>query len=169
MAEHGYVVDHLRMPYPELQTSSLESTIVPGLMWLVSKFDRPIIIDDSGLFIDSLKGFPGVYSSYAFKTLGCEGILELMRGVGERAARFECCIGFISPEGEPFIAKGVAEGSIAEAMRGSGGFGYDPIFVHEGHSLTYAEMDVVEKNKISHRGIAMEKLVEALPDLLPTP
>jgi XTP/dITP diphosphohydrolase len=67
MAEHGYELDHLKMPYPELQASSLETTIIPGLLWLVSKYNRPIMIDDSGLFVDALGGFPGVYSSYAFK------------------------------------------------------------------------------------------------------
>ncbi len=166
MEEHGLEVDHLKMPYPELQTSSLEATIIPGLLWLLSKYDRPIMIDDSGLFVDALGGFPGVYSSYAFKTLGCEGILRLMEGVERRDARFECCIGFIAPGGEPSITKGVAKGTISVGMRGTGGFGYDPIFVHEGQTQTYAEMDVDEKNRLSHRGRAMEKFINALPNLL---
>lgn len=166
MAEHGHELEHLKTSYPEIQAEFLEDTITPGLQWLVSKFDRPVMIDDSGLFIDALKGFPGVYSSYAFKTLGCEGILRLMDAVGGRDARFECCIGFMAPAEDPFIAKGVANGSISEAMRGNGGFGYDPIFVHEGHGLTYAELDIVEKNKVSHRGRALEKFIEALPNIL---
>ena len=83
MAEHGFELEHLKTSYPEIQAESLEETIVPGLEWLVSKFDRPVMIDDSGLFIDALKGFPGVYSSYAFRTLGCEGILRLMEGLAK--------------------------------------------------------------------------------------
>jgi XTP/dITP diphosphohydrolase len=169
MAEHGFELDHLKMVYPELQASSLETTIIPGLLWLVSKYDRPIMIDDSGLFVDALGGFPGVYSSYAFKTLGCEGVLRLMEGVKQREARFECCIGFLAPGGEPFIAKGVARGAISDEMRGSSGFGYDPIFVHEGHVTTYAEMDIGEKNRLSHRGMAMEKFIDSLPGLLQEP
>ena len=165
MAEHGYEVDHLKMVYPELQADSLETTIIPGLLWLVGKYDRPIMIDDSGLFVDALGGFPGVYSSYAFKTLGCDGMLRLMDGVEDRSARFECCIGYMTPGGEPFIAKGVARGSIAGEMRGTGGFGYDPIFVHEGHAKTYAEMDVDEKNTLSHRSRALESFIEELPRL----
>jgi XTP/dITP diphosphohydrolase len=157
------------MQYPELQASSLETTIIPGLLWLVSKYNRPIMIDDSGLFVDALGGFPGVYSSYAFKTLGCKGILRLMEGVKQREARFECCIGFLAPEGDPFIAKGVARGSISQEMRGSGGFGYDPIFAHEGHAKTYAEMDIGEKNRLSHRGRAMQKFIDSLPGLLKEP
>ena len=168
MAEHGLELEHLETSYPEVQAESLEETVVPSLEWLVSRFGRPVMIDDSGLFIDGLKGFPGVYSSYAFKTLGCEGILRLMEGlaVDERGAQFECCIGFMAPAGEPFIAKGVSRGRISAEMRGSGGFGYDPIFIHEGQERTYAELNVAEKNMVSHRGRAVDKFVEALPDLL---
>ena len=168
MAEHGYELEHLKISYPEIQADTLEETIAPALRWIVHRHDRPVMIDDSGLFIDALKGFPGVYSSYAFKTLGCEGILRLMEGEDRRDARFECCIGFMAPAGEPFIAKGVAKGGISEAMRGSGGFGYDPIFVHEGHDKTYAELEVAEKNRISHRGRAMERFIDSLPGLLET-
>ncbi|UCE90990.1 MAG: RdgB/HAM1 family non-canonical purine NTP pyrophosphatase [Methanobacteriota archaeon] len=165
MALHGLQLEHLKMPYPELQTESLESTIIPGLLWLVSKFERPVMIDDSGLFVDALKGFPGVFSSHAFKTLGCEGMLCLLEGAEMRDARFECCIGYLAPGEDPFIAKGIAKGSISAEMRGRGGFGYDPIFVPEGRSKTYAEMEVDEKNEVSHRGIAIRKFVEEMPRL----
>ena len=78
MAEHGYELEHIKTAYPEIQAESLEITIIPGLEWAMSKYDRPIMIDDSGLFIDVLRGFPGVYSSYVFKTIGNDGILSLM-------------------------------------------------------------------------------------------
>ncbi len=133
----------------------------------MAEYDRPVMIDDSGLFVDALSGFPGVYSSYVFKTLGCDGILRLMEGIEDRSARFECCIGFMAPGSEPFIAKGIARGSIAAEKSGSGGFGYDPIFVHEGHSQTYAQLDVADKNLVSHRGRAMERFIQELPTLLP--
>jgi XTP/dITP diphosphohydrolase len=166
MAVHGYELERMDASYPEIQADTLEGTIVPGLTWLVSKHDGPVMIDDSGFFVDTLKGFPGVYSSYVFKTIGCEGILRLMEGRPDRSARFECCIGFMAPGSEPFIAKGVAKGTVSNEMRGSGGFGYDPIFVNDGHTKTYAEMDVVEKNRISHRGKAIESFVGELPRLL---
>ncbi len=166
MAQHGYQLEHIKTAYPEIQAESLEITIIPGLQWVMSKYNRPIMIDDSGLFIDALKGFPGVYSSYVFKTVGNDGILTLMNGVMDRKARFECCIGFMRPGGEPFIAKGIAPGSISSEKAGSGGFGYDPIFVPEGHDRTYAQFEIAEKNKISHRGRAIAKLVEELPRLL---
>ncbi len=166
MAVHGYELEHLDAAYPEIQADTLEETIVPGLTWLVSKYDRPIMIDDSGFFVDALKGFPGVFSSYVFKTIGCEGILRLMDGRSDRSARFECCIGFMAPGDETFIAEGVAKGSVPHEMRGSGGFGYDPIFMNEGHTKTYAELDVEEKNKVSHRGKAIESFIEELPRIL---
>jgi len=166
MAQHGYELEHLRTPYPEIQADSLETTIIPGLQWLLSKFGRPLMIDDSGLFVDALKGYPGVYSSYVFKTLGCDGILRLMQGEQRRGARFECCIGFVRPGQDPFIAKGVAKGSISEEKMGVGGFGFDPIFVHEGYHKTYAQLDVGEKNSISHRGRAIALFLEELPRLL---
>jgi XTP/dITP diphosphohydrolase len=165
--EHGYELEHVKTTYPEIQAESLEDTIRPGLEWLMQRHKVPLMIDDSGLFIDSLKGFPGVYSSYVFKTVGCDGILRLMEGVEGRSARFECCIGFMVPGGEPHISKGVAKGSISQAKEGTGGFGYDPIFVPEGYSKTYAQLEVVEKNRISHRGRAMALFLEELPRLLP--
>jgi len=165
MAQHGYELEHIKTAYPEIQAESLEITIIPGLQWVMSKYNRPIMIDDSGLFIDALKGFPGVYSSYVYKTVGCGGILSLMKGVRNRGARFECCIGFMRPGGEPFIAKGVAPGSISSKMIGSGGFGYDPIFVPEGQDKTYAQFDIEAKNKISHRGKAIELFLRNLPDI----
>lgn len=167
MKEHGYELEHIKTTYPEIQADRLEETIVPGLNWLMERYQRPIMIDDSGLFIDALKGFPGVYSSYVFRMIGCDGILRLMEGVKNRSARFECCIGFLVPGKEPHISKGVAKGSISETKAGTGGFGYDPVFVPDGHVKTYAKIEVAEKNKISHRGRAIGLFLKELPKLLP--
>jgi len=166
MAQHGYELEHIKTAYPEIQAESLEITIIPGLQWVISKYNRPVMIDDSGLFIDALKGFPGVYSSYVFKTVGNDGILNLMKGLKDRKARFECCIGFMRPGAEPFIAKGVAPGTISSKKMGAGGFGYDPIFVPDGFDRTYAQFEIKDKNKISHRGRAIDLLVKELPLLL---
>lgn len=166
MSEHGYELERIRTSYPEIQAEKLEDTIRPGLEWLMQRHMVPLMIDDSGFFVDALKGFPGVYSSYVFKTIGCDGILRLMEGVEDRSARFECCIGFMVPGGEPHMFKGVAKGSIPAAKAGTGGFGYDPIFVPEGNSKTYAQIDVAEKNRMSHRGRAMAPFLEELPRLL---
>jgi XTP/dITP diphosphohydrolase len=167
MRDHGYELEHVKTTYPEIQADTLEETIAPGLKWLMERYNRPVMIDDSGLFVDALRGFPGVYSSYVFKTVGCDGILRLMEGVKNRSARFECCIGFLVPGKEPHMSKGVAKGSIAEKKAGTGGFGYDPVFVPEGYTKTYAQIDIPEKNKISHRGRAIAMFLKELPGLLP--
>jgi len=167
MAEHGYELERIKTTYPEIQAETLEETIVPGLEWLMERYHKPLMIDDSGLFIDAIKGFPGVYSSYVFKTVGCDGILRLMQDVKDRGARFECCIGFLKPGSKPNVSKGVAKGTISTKKAGSGGFGYDPIFVPEGYSKTYAQFEIAEKNKMSHRGRAIDAFLKELPRLLP--
>ncbi|MFP3871413.1 MAG: XTP/dITP diphosphatase [Candidatus Natronoplasma sp.] len=151
-------IEMKNISYPEIQADSLEEVVEFAL----DKLEKhsPLIIDDSGLFIDALNGFPGVYSAYVMNTLGCDGILSLLKDKKERNARFECVIGYIHEEKEMF--KGVSEGTITREKRGTGGFGYDPIFEPEGFDRTYAEMNSEEKNRISHRGNAVEKLLESV-------
>lgn len=143
--------------YPELQADSLAEVVEFGLRWLYERHGRPMIIDDSGLFVDALGGWPGVFSADAYKKVGCDGLLKLMGGLRHRTARFECVAGYIDADGIR-TAVGTCEGMITEEKRGEGGFGYDPIFVPTGHDQTFAEMDMEDKNLISHRGKAFSKL-----------
>lgn len=118
--------------------------------------DVPFFVDDAGLFVDALSGFPGVYSAHALKTIGVAGLLKLMEGVTDRRARFEAVIGAWSPEGGASFHKGVAHGTLATAPRERGhGFGFDPVFVPDGHAETFAELPLDVKNRISHRGRAL--------------
>lgn len=149
-------VEMANVGYPEIQTDRLEDVVEFALEVLSER--SPLIIDDSGLFVDPLNGFPGVYSSYVMKTLGCDGILSLVKDREDRSARFECVIGYLGERKRTF--KGVSEGTITREKRGTGGFGYDPIFLPEESDKTYAEMNSSEKNRISHRGRAMEKLLD---------
>ena len=155
-------VERLDDRYPELQVDTLEEVVEWGLDWLWKRHEKPLMIDDSGLFIDSLKGYPGVYSAYVFKTLGCEGILKLLEGKKDRSAEFRCCAGYIDSKGEKSLVVGNVKGRINNEKRGTGGFGYDPIFVPEGHEKTFAQMSTDEKNSISHRGRAFDLLAEKL-------
>ena len=141
--------------YPEIQANTLEE-VVKYILDELSSF-APLIIDDSGLFIDTLNGFPGVYSSYVMDTLGCEGILKIMDGEENREAHFECVIGYLNEDKELF--KGISEGMITDEMKGDGGFGYDPIFKPKDKNKTYAQMSTEEKNNISHRGKAMDEFL----------
>ena len=150
-------LEMLEMEYPEIQANTLEEVVDFSLEYLSKEIEGNFIIDDSGLFIDSLNDFPGVYSAYVFDTLGNEGILKLMEGKVHRDAYFKTIIG-IRFEGINYKLVGICHGRIAEEPRGENGFGYDPIFIPEGNEKTFAEMSTEEKNKISHRGKAMRKL-----------
>ena len=156
----GIEMEHLRLPYDEVQTSDLAEVVDKGMDEVVSKGVRNFIVDDSGLFVDALKGFPGVWSAYAQKTIGNKGILKLMEGVEDRSAEFRCCIG-CDIEGQRIIVTGICRGTITESETGDGGFGFDPIFTHDG-IRTFAEIPVDEKNEVSHRGNAVKLLIEEM-------
>lgn len=123
-----------------------------------------LIVEDAGLFIHHLKGFPGPYSSYVLRTVGLEGILRLMEGAPDRGAYFKSAVAFCGRvRGTVEIFTGVVEGRISEERRGKGGFGYDPIFIpSEGDGRTFAEMSPLEKNLLSHRGRALRKFGRGL-------
>lgn len=119
------------------------------------------LADDSGLCVDALGGAPGVESAYLAGPAGDAAanlakLVELLRGVpeGKRSAQFVCVIALIGPDGREFTFRGDLRGRLIEAPRGSGGFGYDPLFVPEGQERTLAEYASLEKNRISHRARA---------------
>ena len=120
------------------------------------------LADDSGLCIDVLKGAPGIHSARYAETpqARIDRVLNEMDGVEERSARFKCCMTLINPQGEvAFSYTGVCEGSIINEQRGINGFGYDPIFLLDDSDKTMAELSEDEKNKVSHRGKALEAVL----------
>ncbi|ASJ01934.1 non-canonical purine NTP pyrophosphatase [Thermococcus profundus] len=160
----GVEVYQLRLPYPEIQADTLEEVAEYGAKWLSERVDGPFFLDDSGLFIDHLKGFPGVYSAYVYKTLGIDGILKLMEGAGNRGAHFRSVIAYW--DGELHLFTGRVDGEITLEPRGSGGFGFDPVFKPVGFNRTFAEMTTEEKNRISHRGLALKAFATWLKENL---
>jgi XTP/dITP diphosphohydrolase len=160
----GHEVEQLKDEYPEIQADTLEEVVEAGLKWLWERHHAPIIIDDSGLFVNALKGFPGVYSAYVYKTIGYQGVLKLLDGVDERGAEFKCCAGYVDANGRITMRSGASAGRIIHEARGTGGFGYDPVFVPEGFDLTFAELDLGIKNRISHRGKAFALLADAMKE-----
>ncbi len=149
----GVDVEWVEMEYLEPQGNDLEFVARRSAEMLSGAVEPPFFIEDSGLFIDALHGFPGVYSSFVFKTIGNDGILKLMEGVEDRRARFVCVIAFSDGE-QVRTFTGEVEGQIAREKRGEHGFGYDPIFEVDGR--TFAEMGE-KKNELSHRRRAAEK------------
>ncbi|HUI67109.1 MAG TPA: XTP/dITP diphosphatase [Nitrospirota bacterium] len=128
------------------------------------------LADDSGLEVDALNGAPGVYSArYAGGTSGndirnYEKLLAELEDVpdAERSAQFVCCIALAFPDGTVKTFFGYAKGRIGHEPRGNTGFGYDPVFIPDGHKRTFAEMSGEEKDRLSHRGKALEKLADFL-------
>ncbi|KYK29587.1 MAG: hypothetical protein AYK23_01610 [Candidatus Proteinoplasmatales archaeon SG8-5] len=165
-AEQGIELERLEDEYPEIQSDRLEDVVDWGLDWLWERHKQPIIIDDSGLFIKGLGGFPGVFSAYVFKNIGCAGILKLLDGLDDREAEFMCCAGYADEAGNKVVVFGCVEGQIIRREMGTGGFGYDPIFVPAGEERTFAQLSLEEKNSHSHRGKAFRKLAQVLSKLM---
>lgn len=131
------------------------------------------IADDSGIEVEALGGAPGVLSarfagSAATDEANNEKLLGMLSTIPseKRAARFVAVIALVTPDGRERLVRGECHGSIADSPRGSGGFGYDPIFFYGPLGKTYAEMTDPEKNKISHRRRAIEALCGVLPEFL---
>jgi XTP/dITP diphosphohydrolase len=152
LARHGIEADFGQAELVEIQSDSLEEIAKEKARSAYKKFARPVIVEDDGLYIDALKGFPGQYSSHAFKTLGNAGMLKLLAGVEDRSASFRSVIAFF--DGKVLQAfEGRVDGDIASAIA-KGGWGYDPIFVPKGAGMTFAEM--ANKNDYSHRRRALD-------------
>jgi XTP/dITP diphosphohydrolase len=191
-------VERLDFDYTEVQADELGPIAAQGAREAYRHADGPVLVDDAGLFVEGLDGFPGPYSSYVHETLGVERVQEIASELDDRRAAFRCVLGYC--DGEGFAAspdpvdrgdrdaaaaagpddggKGGAGSEAGEALpvklfegyvpgrivapRGDGGFGYDPIFEHDGE--TFAEMDTDRKNAVSHRGRALAKFAEWYAD-----
>ena len=129
--------------------------------------DYPVIADDSGLEVDALGGEPGIYSAryaggHGDDEANIKKLLCKLEGVEDRSARFVSAIAYCKAVGESFVLRGEACGSIMHEKRGDGGFGYDPVFECSVYRRSYAELTADEKNSISHRRKAIEKLADRL-------
>lgn len=132
---------------------------------IYSRFKKNCFADDSGLEVDALNGEPGIwsarYSGSRDTNKNLHLVLNRLTGVTNRKARFRCVISLIL-NGIEYFFEGTIEGTILTQPTGLAGFGYDPVFRPDGYRESFAEMPLVEKNRISHRGKAISKLVEFL-------
>jgi XTP/dITP diphosphohydrolase len=148
----------LRVKTVEIQDNNIENIAVASALVAVKKCHLPLIVEDAGLFISALNGFPGPYSSYVFQTIGIRGVLELMKSIDDRDAYFHSVVAFCTPKEKPITFHGKVEGKIINEERGTVGFGFDPIFVPlKGENKTFAEMEIEEKSRFSHRGEALRR------------
>jgi XTP/dITP diphosphohydrolase len=142
--------------YAEIQADTLEEVALYGMKEVAARLQGPVMLEDAGLFVEALKGFPGVYSAYVQKTIGNAGILRLMEGQEYRKAYFKSVVAYAEPGMETVMFSGEVHGQIGFEARGKKGYGYDPIFYVGDVSL--AEMDLENKNQISHRAGSMRAL-----------
>lgn len=147
----GIEIGFFKIELEEIQSNSLKDIATKKAKDAFSKCKKPVIIEDDGLFIESLSGFPGPYSSYTFQTIGNTGILNLLKN--NRKAKFVSIITFCDKKNlQSFDAK--INGTISKSLKGKG-WGYDPIFSPINSSKTFAELK--NKNQISHRYKALKK------------
>jgi len=153
-------IDHYKVDLVELQTDNVEELALYSVRHAFKAIQKPVFVEDAGLFIKSLKDFPGVYSKHTLHTIGLEGILKLLENIEDRSAEFRAVVAYKNREEEK-VFKGVCAGNITSQARGRDGFGFDPIFLPEGREKTFAE-DFETKSNLSHRAQALKKLVEHL-------
>jgi XTP/dITP diphosphohydrolase len=138
--------------------------------YVFNNYQMACFADDTGLEVDALNGAPGVYSArYAGKEKNAEKnidlLLEHLKDTEKRGAQFKTVISLILDDGKEFKFTGIVRGQIIKNRQGTMGFGYDAVFMPEGYTQTFAEMSMELKNKISHRGLAVQKLIAFLIDL----
>ncbi len=155
--------DRRRLPEP--QADSLREVVRAKLAAVPSRAlpGVPVLVEDSGIFLSGLRGFPGVYSRFVYDSIGLGGVLRLLEGQ-ERTASFRTAAGIRIGRTE-WITEGRVEGTIASAPRGTAGFGYDPIFVPRGGRRTFGELSSEEKERFSHRGRAIRSVARYLSHL----
>ncbi len=145
------------------EADTLEGNAAQKAFHIYDRYRVNCFADDTGLEIDSLNGAPGVYSArYAGEKCTFDDninkVLHLLEGIRERKARFRTVIALVE-DGNLLTFEGMIPGVITTARKGTGGFGYDPVFMPDGFDRTFAEMTMAEKNRISHRALAVEKLI----------
>ena len=164
LSHYHISVGMLRVKGDEIQSESLEEIAETAVANAFKQTGLPIFVEDAGLFIKALKGFPGPYAAYTYKTIHNSGIIKLMENIDDRTAKFQSVIAYYDHAmRQPLCFYGESRGIITKVERwqqGKSGFGFDPIFQPSGSSKTFAEMTIEEKNDYSHRAMAIKKLAE---------
>ncbi|MCL1970449.1 MAG: XTP/dITP diphosphatase [Candidatus Bathyarchaeota archaeon] len=158
----GIAVGMLRMKEKEIQSDHTSEIAENSAKEAYNRCHLPLIVEDAGLFIDALEGFPGPYSAYAYKTIKNKGILKLMENTQNRKATFHATIAYYNQKTGPQLFEDKIEGEITltERKNNNTGFGFDPIFQPTQSEKTFAEMTLQEKNSLSHRAKAANKFAQ---------
>ena len=141
----------------EIQASDIKQIVTHKAQQAFYELRCPVLVEDSGLSFTAWNGLPGPLIKWFEISVGCSGLLKMLEGFENREA-FAVCVAVVFDGQEMLLARGERRGKIARSTRGENGFGWDVIFIPEHHEKTFAEMNFNEKNAISHRRIAFEKL-----------
>jgi XTP/dITP diphosphohydrolase len=141
----------------EIQSSDIKQIVTHKAKQAFDKLRCPVLVEDSGLSFTAWNGLPGPLIKWFEVSVGCPGLLKMLEGFENREA-FAVCVAVVFDGQEMLFTRGEKRGEIARSTRGKNGFGWDVIFIPEYHEKTFAEMNSNEKNAISHRRIAFEKL-----------
>ena len=147
----------------EIQTQNIEELVYHKCQQAYDSLKCPVLVEDSGLLFNAWDGLPGPFIKWFECTVGCEGMLKMLHTFEDRSAIAVSCFAIFDGK-DIKIARGEVKGSIATEIRGSNGFCWDVFFIHEGYEKTYAEMQSEEKNSMSHRKNALEKLKILMQD-----
>lgn len=139
--EPEIVIIHIDMEYDEMKADTNEIVAMHSAQYLADRLKKSIVVEDSGLFISALNGFPGTCSAFVHKRIGIEGMLKLMKGIKNRECFYRSAVACCEPGKRAEVFLGEEKGSLAEEIRGSFGFGHDPVFIPEGETKTYGEME----------------------------
>lgn len=154
-------INHIEISYPEMRSDYPLEIAKQSSEMLANKLGKNVVVEDSGLFIKSLNGFPGTCSAYIHKRIGLYGIIKLMKGTKDRECIYKSAVAYCEPKGLPVAFLGEEKGKIAKSIKGKFGFGHDPIFIAQGRNKTYGQIkNCMELKKF--RRIAVEKLKEYL-------
>jgi XTP/dITP diphosphohydrolase len=152
----------------EIRSESVEKIARVAARVAFDTLQKPVVVDDTGFFVDSLKGFPGSYAAIVLKSIGYNGILQLMADKEDRTSKFVTAVGYCDKDHlESFV--GAISGNVTSEPAGPRGFGYDPIFVPDGFTRTYAQLTLEEKVSVSHRTKAFEDFLKWYTSTLDKP
>ncbi|KMP10690.1 nucleoside triphosphatase [Candidatus Nitromaritima sp. SCGC AAA799-A02] len=145
----------------EMQTNDSTELVMHKAKQAYDELKCPVLVEDSGLLFEAWNGLPGALIKWFEISVGCDGILKMLDGFDNREAAAVCITAVF--DGREFrMGRGEVKGTVAESLRGENGFGWDVLFIPDGHDRTYAEMSPEEKNEISHRRRAFEQLKKYL-------
>ncbi len=149
-------VNHIKKQYKELRSDDNREIAEESSKRLAEEMKIPVVVEDSGLFIKALNDFPGTCSSYIHKRIGIKGLLRLMESIKDRECYYRSAVAYCEPGKAPISFLGEEKGDIAQEIRGSYGFGHDPIFMPEGSKKTYGEMENCETIKKFRRNAILQ-------------